>query len=122
MGAPNPDFDAIERYRASAQPGPVVMINLFKFKSPEDQQRCLAGLRELAGPMVAELGGEMIYAGSVGPEFTVGEDWDIVSMVRYPDFEAVASLANNPVWREGAGRLREETLADSRFMLTYPDS
>jgi len=43
-------------------------------------------------------------------------------MVRYPDFEAVASIATNPVWRKGAGKLREETLEDSRFLLTYPDS
>ena len=27
---------------------------------------------------------------------------------------------SNPVWREGAGRLREDTLVDSRFLLTYP--
>jgi len=122
MGTPNPDSDAVERYRASAQPGPVVMINLFKFKTPEDQPRLLEGLRELAGPLVAEVGGERIYAGSAGPEFSAGEDWDLLLMVRYPDFEAVASIATNPVWLEGAGKLREETLADSRFLLTYPDS
>ena len=120
MGTPNPDSEAVEQFRASAQPGPVVMINLFKFKSPEDQERCLTGLRELAGPLVAEVGGERIYAGAAGPEFCVGEDWDVVLIVRYPDFKAVASLVHNPVWRDGAGKLREETLEDSRFLLTYP--
>ena len=39
-----------------------------------------------------------------------------------PDFEAFASVVTNPVWVEGAGRLREETVADSRLLVTYPEA
>jgi len=122
MSAANPENDTVERYRALAGTGPVVMVNLIKFKGPDEQRCCIEGLREIVGPMLADLGAETIYAGSAGPEVNMGDDWDVVVLVRYPDFEAFASLVASPEWVEKAGALREETIADSRLVVMHPPS
>lgn len=61
-----PTPEDLERLRVSVEPGPVVMVNLLKFRTDggrEAYQRYAA----IAGPLFERAGAEIIYAGNAGP-------------------------------------------------------
>ena len=62
----------LERLRVSVEPGPVVMVNLLKFKADggrEAYQRYTA----IAGPLFLRAGAEIVYAGTAGPLVAAGQ-------------------------------------------------
>jgi uncharacterized protein (DUF1330 family) len=122
MSATNPELDAVEEFRGQADAGPVVMVNLVRFHSPEAWQRFSERMPPIVGPILEELGAEVIYTGAAGPEFNVDASWDLVLVVRYPSFEAFHSLVTHPRWAEAGRAIRDETIADSRLLLTTPIS
>lgn len=79
-----PTPDDLERLRVSVDPGPVVLVNLLKFKEDggrEAYQRYGA----IAGALFQRAGGEIVYAGSAGPLVAEGQDWDEVILARFDD-------------------------------------
>jgi hypothetical protein len=101
-----------------APEGPVVMLNLYKFKSDADMTRFSAELQKTMGTAAAETGLEVIYSGVAGPEFVAGEDWELVALVRYPSYEAMLSIFKDDATRGALEEVRRSTLAESRFMVT----
>ena len=120
MSATNPELDAVEQFRGETGEGPVVMVNLVRFHSPAAWQRFSEEMPPIVVPILEALGAEVIYTGAAGPEFNVAEEWDLVLIVRYPSFEQFYSLVTNPEWADAGRAIRNETIADSRLMLTTP--
>jgi uncharacterized protein (DUF1330 family) len=114
----NPSTEEILAMTKTAPEGPVVMVNLFKFETLEAQQRFFPELTAITAPMIERAGAERVYAGAVAGELIKQDDWDLVVIVRYPNFQAVADLVADPVWLDKAAALRDECLADSRLILT----
>ena len=55
-----------DRLREMTPPeGPVVMLNLYRFKTPEDRGRFSESMSTLFGPVLEKLGAEVVYSGSV---------------------------------------------------------
>ena len=108
----------IARLREMTPPeGPVVMLNLYRFKTPEDGERFRASMAPLIGPVLERLGAEIVYSGSVAGEFVADEKWDAIALVRYPDFQAFIDFFAGGVGNE-IEELRRSTLIESRFMVT----
>ena len=68
--------------------GPVVVLNLLKFKSPDSIHPYLEYIRKVSA-VCSDSGIELIYAGALKEQIqgSIG-DWDIVLLARYPSRRA----------------------------------
>lgn len=111
--------------------GPVVMLNLLRFRREADYSDFphLAPESPISGreaydlyarhtrPFLAAEGGEVTFAGDgghflIGPE---GERWDMVLLVRHASVEAFMAMTGNDAYLAGIGH-RVAALADSRLL------
>ena len=113
-----PTAEQVEALREQVGPGPVVMLNLLKYRQPGGQE-AFAHYGALSGPLLARQGGEVFYAAEAGPVLS-GEDWDQIVMVRFPDIESFIGLAADPEYLEKAPALREAALERTLWMVTQP--
>ncbi|MEQ9642271.1 MAG: DUF1330 domain-containing protein [Alphaproteobacteria bacterium] len=72
---------------ADDRPGPVVMLNLVKFKDGADARAEYQTYSKGFTPLLKQLGGTVLWAGDV-TGIAIGEDgrddWDYAVLVRYP--------------------------------------
>ena len=111
--------------------GPVIMLNLLKFKEKADYTDLedIAPDREISGkeaykiymketlPFLEEAGGELIFYGKGGP-FLIGPEnmeWDLVMLVKHASMEKFLGFANNKAYLKIAGH-RKAALEDSRLL------
>lgn len=111
--------------------GPVVMLNLLRFREVADYSRHpeLAPPSPISGkkaygiysthalPILHRVGGEVLFQGTAG-NFLIGpadEHWDSVLLVGYRSAEAFLSLTRDREYLEGVGH-RTASLADSRLL------
>lgn len=116
--------------------GPVVMLNLLKFRDIADYAHAphLAPVDPIPGraayalyeagiaPLLAASGGAVLFSGSggdwfIGPE---GEGWDRVLLVRQASLARFFAFAGDPEAAE-IGHHRTAALADSRLLPLVPD-
>jgi len=96
--------------------GPVVMLNLLKFK-PEGGAESYAKYGELAAPHLKRAGGRVLYAGQ-GRMTVIGEDgWDEVLLVEYPSRQAFLDMVTHPDY-QAITPYRTNALVDSRLYCT----
>ena len=107
----NPSADDIAALRAMDPVGPVVMVNLLRFRpdgGAEQYERYAAA----ATPFLAKAGATLRYLGD-GVATVIGADhWDEVLLVEYPDIQAFFDMTSDP---EYPSELRAEGLLDSRL-------
>lgn len=107
-------FD-LDRFLAEDPGGPVVMLNLLRFRPGgaeryDDYRRAL-----LASGVAADA--EPLFFGT-GAHALQGEQWDAVALVRYPSREVFASMVRSPEYRS-IEPLREEALAEAVLQPTH---
>lgn len=75
---------------------PVVMLNLLRF-APDGGRERHARYLELATPILARFGANILFRGEGLPVLTSGhvEPWDAVLLVHYPDRSAFAALVDD---------------------------
>lgn len=100
MSAITPNGTAFQALAADAKTkeGPVVMLNLLKFK-----ERAASG--DISGresynrygrdvkPMVEALGGRILWHGKADQSLIGDEDWDAIALVEYPSRQAFIDMA-----------------------------
>src|SRR3954470_12555498 len=101
--------------------GPVVMLNLLRFK-PDGGRESYAKYGEaLAETYLSRYGGEVLYAGD-GSTALVAEDgqsWDAVLLVRYPSREAFTQMVADPDYQK-VTHFRTEALEEAVLQATVP--
>lgn len=100
--------------------GPVVMLNLLRFRPDGGRERYLEYARALTD-VLPRFGGEVLYAGD-GDTALVAEDgqaWDAVLCVRYPSREAFSRMVADPVYQQ-VTHLRTEALEEAVLQPTTP--
>ena len=112
------DVDMARLRELSPPEGPVVMLNLYRFKTPEDHERFKGAMSTLIGPEMDKLGVEIVYSGSVMGEFVADEKWDVIALVRYPNFQVFIDLFADGAMGDEVEELRRSALMESRFMVT----
>ena len=108
-----PEFSAadLDRYLAEDVGGPVVMLNLLRFRPGGGRERYDDYRRALAASGVAaDL--EVLFFGAGGGAALEGEDWDAVALVRYPSRKVFAEMIRSPEYRS-IQHLRREALVDA---------
>ncbi len=111
-----------ERARAFAEAagqddGPVVMLNLLKFKEGGGAL-AYATYANVARKLIEEAGGRIVYSGRVA-QILAGEtgDWDAIAVVEYPNRKAFLEMVSRPDYVQAAEH-REAGLEQTVLMAT----
>ena len=111
-----PTREQIEGLMSSSDTGPVVMINLLRFR-PDGGAAAYAHYGEGVMPCLERAGARLVWQGR--PEAVViGEAadlWDAVVLVEYPSRGAFLEMVSSSEYQAIAGR-RTEALVDSRLI------
>ena len=115
----DPSPDDIRRYIAEDSGGPVVMLNLLKYKPGGEESYRAYG--RAVQDYLPRIGAEVLYAGDcstplVAPE---GWDWDALLVVRYPSREAFMTMVRDPEYQK-VTQLRTESLTEAVLQATLP--
>ena len=118
MSSISPSGDAIAALAASSDHGPVVMLNLLKFKRGGGS-RAYSKYSDAFQTVLERHGGRLLYLGR-GAELLVGdESWDAVALVEYPSRQVFLEVISKPEYAEMA-KFREDGLERTVLMATTP--
>ena len=95
-----PNLDQFQALAASPDEGPVVMLNLLKFKPGGAESYLRYG--DAAKDMVEERGGRLLWSGRA-EQILIGDpaaDWDVVALVEYPSRAAFIEMVSSPEYLE----------------------
>ena len=111
----------LKRLLAEDPGGPVVMLNLLRFKPDGGRESYAKYSEALSETYLARYGGEVLYAGD-GSTALVAEDgqaWDAVLVVRYPSREAFSRMVADPGYQQ-VTHFRTEALEEAVLQATVP--
>jgi uncharacterized protein (DUF1330 family) len=113
----------LKAFLADDPGGPVVMLNLLRFRrdDPEGGRASYAAYLTHFRAHAEPLGAEVLYLGD-GSSALVAEDgqaWDAVLLVRYPSRQAFSDMVSDPGYQEGT-HLRTEALSEAVLQATTP--
>src|SRR3712207_4848464 len=112
--AVDPRGSDLKRFLAEDPGGPVVMLNLLRFRADggrSSYQEYLAAFRDRS----AAYGAEVVYVGD-GSTAVVAEDgqaWDAVLLVRYPSRQSFSDMVRDPDYQR-VTHLRSQALEEDR--------
>lgn len=110
----------LKRYLAEDAGGPVVMLNLLRFRAGGDETygRYAARLQETFLP---RYGGRVLFAGRGSTVLVAeeGQSWDAVVLVWYPSREAFSRMVADPEYQQVTA-LRTEALTEAVLQATAP--
>ena len=123
----DPTREQLEKLASSADDGPIVMLNLLRFKTRADGpfegeeiggREAYERYAEAVAPCLGRVGGQVAFATEchetvIGPE---GE-WDLCAGAEYPSRAAFLEMLADPAFGE-AHPLRSAAVADSRLIVT----
>lgn len=112
----NPSSEHIAALRELQLDGPVVMLNLLRFR-PDGGAEEYARYGAAALPFLGKAGATVRYLGD-GAATVIGPDsWDEVVLVDYPSVQAFFEMTGDPDYPSD---LRAGALDDSRLYCTQP--
>jgi uncharacterized protein (DUF1330 family) len=102
-----PNADQFRELASSSDDGPVVMLNLLKYKARSDRggasgEEEYRSYGDAAVAMIEERGGRVIWAGRAD-QVLIGdpqEDWDHVLLVQYPSRAAFLDMVAQPAYQD----------------------
>jgi uncharacterized protein (DUF1330 family) len=107
------DHLPIDRLLSEDPGGPVVMLNLLRFRPDGGRERSME-YASRAIPIAERFGADALYVGD-GDRALVAEEgqaWDAVVLMRYPSRQAFADMVRDPEYRATA-HLRAEALTEA---------
>jgi uncharacterized protein (DUF1330 family) len=101
--------------------GPVVMLNLLRFRPDGGRESYQRYAAALGAAINARYGLQVEYLGEGGRALVAehGQAWDMVVLVRYPNRQAFADMIRDPEYRAVA-HLRSEALVEAVLQPTSP--
>jgi uncharacterized protein (DUF1330 family) len=114
-----PAPELIQRLLAQDYKGPIIMVNLLKFKpdgGEELYQQYYEGTKAL---MMGKAITRVVYRGA-GLQPVIGdEEWDEIALYEYPSIQTFIEMGRDQEYLEVVN-LRTESLLDSRLYCTFP--
>ena len=113
MGGITPNLEQFQQLATSPDTGPVVMINLLKFRAANGTPGVEEYRRygDTALEMIEAQGGRLLWAGT-GDQVLIGDaeqGWDAVLLVEYPSRAAFIEMVSSPEYL-AAHEYRERAL------------
>lgn len=118
--AVDPRGNDLKRFLAEDPGGPVVMLNLLRYKPDGGRERYQQYVEHF-NRTALRFGAQVLYAGA-GSTALVAEDgqaWDAVLIVRYPSRQAFSDMLRDPDYQAGT-HLRSEALEEAVLQATVP--
>ena len=115
------DEHAMDALLAEDPGGPVVMLNLLRFR-PDGGRESYRRYAEALGPAInPRYGLQVEYLGDGGRALVAedGQAWDMVVLVRYPSRQAFAAMLRDPEY-QAVSHLRSEALVEAVLQPTVP--
>jgi uncharacterized protein (DUF1330 family) len=108
----------LKRFLAEDPGGPVVMLNLLRFKADGGKERYLDYVKHFRDT-ASRFGAEVLYSGEGSTTLVAeqGQDWDAVLLVRYPDRQSFSKMVADPDYSAGT-HLRTEALEEAVLQAT----
>ena len=108
----------LKRYLDEDPGGPVVMLNLLRFR-PDGGRELYADYLEHVRRTAAPHGAEVVYVGEGSTALVAdpGQSWDAVLLVRYPSRQAFSDMVRDPDYSAGT-HLRTEALEEAVLQAT----
>ena len=119
--AVDPKGADLKRLLAEDVGGPVVMLNLLRFKPDGGRESYAKYAAALRDTYLQKYGAEVLYAGD-GSTALVAEDgqaWDAVLLVRYPSRAAFTRMVADPDYQQFT-HFRTEALTEAVLQATVP--
>ena len=115
----DPTGQDLKRFLEEDTGGPVVMLNLLRFK--EDGRASYEAYSREVAPFLTGVGGELLYGGDCSTALVAPDshDWDVVLVVRYPSRQAFIEMVANPDYQR-ITHLRTEALSNAVLQATTP--
>ena len=107
INAVSPTPEQLQAFMALDDAGPVIMLNLLKFKP--DGQAAYLKYAAAVQPILQKLGAKSIFAGRALFCFIGNADWDMVALVQYPSKQSFLEMINSPDY-QAIHHYREEGL------------
>ncbi len=79
-------------------PGPVVMVNLLKFKADGGAEE-YSKYGQKIRPILQSIGAKLLFSGDAKVCFLGNGDWDSVALVEYPDKTALIKMSQSPEYQ-----------------------
>ena len=119
MSSVDPTGQDLKQLLAEDPGGPVVMLNLLRFK-PGGRPSYEAYAREIR-PFLEKVGGEVLYLGDCGTPLVAPDShrWDTILLVRYPSRRAFSAMVADPDYQR-ITHLRTEALEAAVLQPTHP--
>jgi uncharacterized protein (DUF1330 family) len=119
--AVDPKGADLKRYLAEDPGGPVVMLNLLRFRPDggrESYAKYAAALRET---YLDKYGARVLYAGEGSTALVAeeGQAWDAVLIVEYPSRQAFSRMVADPDYQQFT-HFRTEALTEAVLQATVP--
>ena len=115
------DDRALDTLLAENPGGPVVMLNLLRFR-PDGGRESYRRYAEALGPAInTRYGVQVEYLGDGGRALDAedGQEWDMVLLVRYPSRQAFADMIRDPEY-QAVSHFRSEALVESVLQPSVP--
>jgi uncharacterized protein (DUF1330 family) len=118
--AVNPRGTSIKQYLQEDTGGPVVMLNLLRFKEG-GRELYDHYAKALEQTFLPRYGAEVLYAGDGSTVLVAehGQSWDAVLLVRYPTRAAFSRMVADPEYQE-VTRYRTDALTEAVLQATVP--
>ena len=117
-----PDLAYCEKIRSEAGEGPIITLNLLRFRSGGGREK-FDDYARLSGPLLEKARAQILFLGNAGP-LVAGqpgdEEWDLVAVVRFANIERFLAMIADPTYQIEGRRLREESLERVIWLVTFP--
>ena len=110
----------LKRFLAEDPGGPVVMLNLLRFKPGGGRESYERYARDIVG-FLEKVGAETIYLGDTSTTLVAPDshEWDAVLLVRYPSRKAFSQMVADPDYQR-ITQLRTRALSEAVLQPTAP--
>jgi uncharacterized protein (DUF1330 family) len=116
----NPTPDQFKQLMAQGYKGPIVMVNLLKFK-PDGGAASYKKYLDATGTLfLGKNITRMIYRGQGLMPMIGHEQWDEIALYEYPSIDAFIDMQRNKQY-QAAVPFRTQALLDSRLYCTIPE-
>jgi len=115
-----PTQDQFKQLMSQDYKGPIVMVNLLKFK-PEGGAESYRKYSEATSALFAGTTiTRIVYRGNGLMPVIGGEEWDEIALYEYPSIDAFIQMNRSKAYQD-AVHYRTEALLDSRLYCTIPE-
>jgi len=98
LNAMGPTPQQMQAFLALPDEGPVVMVNLLKFK-PDGGEAQYAKYADAVAPLLEKVGAKVLFAGKAEVCLIGNAEWDMIALVEYPRKRALFQMASSPEYQ-----------------------